>query len=216
MTPQEAKGTLLNTDYPIDKIVGYSAGSQSVPAFGVPTITVPHGMAYAPLYYIKWSNTADFAVSNDEIGVSFNRSLLFSNADSTNIYLFPFNNTGGSLTFYYRIIYFMPTDVDVIQDETQSDFDDFILNTDYNYTKILDQGLLNSSSATIAHNLGYYPQVEAWYVRASDGRLVHVVENAVHTSDNPRVQVTQDSVIFTNGSFLGVSAWHYKIYLDEV
>lgn len=217
MNPQDAQKTLLNTDYPIDKICGYSTGSFSISAFNSTTITVPHGFSFIPLFFLKWSTTSDFSISYDEIGVSFNYLAVNANADANNIYLFPFNNTGSSVTIYYRLIYFMPSNVNVLAAQTQSSLDDYVLNTDYNYTKIYEEDYVAASSATITHNLGYYPQVEAWYVRSSDGRLIHIVEGNVGLfATSPYVSVTQNSVTLNNGSGVSVSGWHYKIYLDEV
>lgn len=217
MNAQDGKDTLLNTDYPIDKIIGYSTGSFSISAFNSTTVTVPHSYTFAPLFFLKWSTTSDFSVSYDEIGVSFNYISVNANADTVNVYLFPFNNTGSSVTIYYRLIYFMPTTVNEIAAQTQSALDSYVLNTDYNYTKIYEEGYIASSSGSITHNLGYYPQVEAWYVRASDSRLIHVVEGNVGLfATSPYVSVTDSDVTLNNGSGVSVSGWHYKIYLDEV
>lgn len=217
MNPEGAKNTLLNSDYPIDKIIGYSVGSQTVSGSSFPDINVPHGFGFKPLFYIKWSTTPDFSISYEETGISFNQVSLNGYADNTNIVLIPFNNTLSSVTFYYRIIYFMPSNIDVSNAQTQSSFDDFVINTDYNYTKIFSQGISSSSSVTIDHNLGYYPQVEVWYER-SDGRLIHLVDNYVSGStERPQARVTTSQLILTNGGLVtSVVAWHYKIYLDEV
>lgn len=217
MNPADAKKTKLNTDYPLDKIAGYATGSVTVPAFSPLFPVIPHGLAYTPLYIVKWSDDPNFSVSYDEIGVSFNFVTLNAQTDATNLNLFINNLTASSKTLYYRVLYFMPSNVNVTAAETQSNLDRFVLNTDYNYTKIFQQAFVGSSGFTVNHSLGYYPQVEAWYIRASDGKCVHVVDaDVTNTINTPRVRVTTTDVIFENGSFTSASGWHYKIYIDEV
>jgi hypothetical protein len=215
----DSRNFLMNTDYPIDKISSYYEGSTTVASLDSETPTIPHGLAYTPLYFVRWSTSPDFVVSYDELGVStINDLILTAQTDSTNLYLFILNNTGSPVTFYYRVIYFMPTNVDLDAAETQSDLDNFALNTDYNYTKILLEDFVSSATATIDHDLGYYPQVEAWFIRSADGRCVHHVANSVAASspEGPRARVTTTQVILEDGSLFPASGWHYKIYADEI
>lgn len=208
---------LASTDFPMDKVSGYDTGSVSVTAFNVSFPEVNHGLGYRPLYFIKWSTDPTFSTSYDEVGVSFNFITLSAQTDATKLYLFINNLTGGTVTIYYRVIYYMPTDVDLDISQTQAALDNFSFNTDYNYPKIFAENVINAGTGTVNHNLGYYPQVEAWYIRASDGKCIHVVASDVTNSpQSPRAIVTTTQVIFENSSFGPASAWHYKIYLDEV
>lgn len=208
---------IASTDYPMDKVSGYAVGSVAVPASSPAFPLIPHGLPYTPLYFVKWSTDPTFATSYDEIGVSFNFITLSAQTDATNLNLFINNLTGSNVTIYYRAIFFMPTTVSLDANATQPGLDDFYFNTDYNYPKILDQGYFPGGLGTINHNLGYYPQVEAWYIRSSDGKCIHIVDSDVTATVNtPRVVVTQTQVIFQNGTFTSASGWHYKIYLDEL
>lgn len=215
----DARNFLFNTDFPIDKITGYQTGSLTVSTGSSSNPSIAHGLGYAPLYMLKWSTSPTFDTSFDEIGVNTSdRFFLNAQTDSTNLYIFASNNSGASITFYYRVIYFMPTNVDIDAPETAPDLDSFALNTDFNYTKVFQESFVNSPSATIVHDFGYYPQVEAWYVRSSDGRIVHSVSNELSSSSpsEPRVTVTTSSVQLEDGSSVTASGWHYKIYADEV
>lgn len=211
-----ANDARLTTDYPIDVVAGYQTGSVSVGAASSIAPVIAHGLGYTPLYFLKWSTTPDFSISFDEVGVTFNFIQLSAQTDSTNLYLFALNITSSSQTLYYRVIYFMPTNININAPGTQLYLDDSNLNSDYNYTKIYEEGLTGGSSATVAHNLGYYPQVEAWYIRSSDSRCVHCVEGQATGNATPIIVVTPTEVQFINGSSTSASNWHYKIYADEV
>ena len=208
---------LFNSNYQIDKISGSREGSVYVPAGGFVSPVVAHGLGYAPLYYTKWSTDPNFETSYDEIGVTTNTRLSFSvQADETNLYLMPANYSLSGITFYYRVIFFVPPNLDIDVPSTAGDMDIFQFYTGYNYTKVLDEGYIGSSSGTIDHDLGYYPQVELWYVRASDGRIVHLVENGIGSGNgNPQASVSTSSVSLYNGAFIGASGWYYKVYVDE-
>jgi len=206
---------IASTTYPIDKISGYQTGSVTV-ASGVSSFpTVPHGLEYQPLYFVKWSTTTGFEDSFDEIGVStVDKLQLSAQTDATTLYLFIGNNSASSVTFYYRVIYFMPLDISLDADETTSALDLYNKNTDFNYTKVFDEDDLSSGNHTITHDLEYYPQVEVWYVR-SDGKLLHLVSNNVTASpSDPTCQVTTTAVLLKNNSTT-VSKWYYRIYVDE-
>ena len=208
---------LASTDFAMDKASGYMTGSFAVGAGSNAFPEILHNLGYRPLYFLKWSTDPNFTTSFDEVGVSFNFVTMSAQTDATKLYLFANNLTGGALTLYYRVIFFMPTNVDIDAVQTQSALDNFNFNTDYNYPKILDENFFLAGSGLVNHNLGYYPQVEAWYIRTSDGKCIHIVASDVMASpQNPRVRVTTSQVIFDQGTFSTASEWHYKIYLDEV
>jgi hypothetical protein len=215
--PAFAIDTLFNTDYPIDIISGYLTGSVTVASGDFIDTSVPHGLGYKPLYMFKWSTTSTFTVSYDQIGVStVNGIQVFAVTKDTDLFILLGNTTASSVTIYYRCIFFMPTTIDVFASSTQAGLDDYILNTDYNYTKVYDQGFINSATGVVTHDLGYFPQVEAWYISSPDGECVRLVESSVATTAYPNITITTSSITFANGTTTTASAWHYKIYLDEV
>lgn len=206
---------IASTTYPIDKISGYQTGSTTVAATSTASPTAAHSLGYKPLYFIKWSTTPTFETSFDEIGVSTLDNLqLTAQTDETTLYLFINNNSASSVTFYYRVIYFMPPDVNLDADETTSALDTYNKNTNFNYTKVFDEDNLGSGNRTIAHNLGYYPQAEVWYER-DDGKLLHLVSNQVTASaSNPTAEMTTAALILKNNG-VTITKWYYRIYVDE-
>lgn len=225
MTPQESQNTLVNTDYPLDKIVYIDSGSFSVTSGSFPEINVPHGLAFRPMVIGSWSLTPDFAVSYD---ASFSapsdplQPYMGIQSTPTNIRFIPNNNSGSTVTFYWRVYGYMPPDVNAIAPFTATDADEFALSSDYNYTKIYLTNTLSWSSGTthtISHNLGYRPQVEVWFEQELNADLLtrwYLGEDNSYTAFD-RVHVTNSAVIFNFNSVGGVAGrkWYYRIYVDS-
>lgn len=211
----DARNFLLSTDYPIDKIIGSQTGSITQAATSSGTTTIAHGLPFAPLAIAKWSISSNFSTSYDEIGVSILNNVTFTaQTDGTNLYIISGNNGGSAVTIYYRVLYFLPADSTATVGATSSSFDDFFLNTDYNYTKIVAEGTVNGGTQVITHSLGYYPQAEVWYKRTSDGRIIHLVENeAITLPGLPTAQMTTTSLTIAENS-TPVTNYYYKIYAD--
>jgi hypothetical protein len=213
--------TLLNflftTDFPIDKIVGYQTGSVVVPATSTVFPTFSHTLTYTPLYLIKWSTTPDFSISYDELGVSTINNLAFSaQTDASTTYLFILNNSSSSVTFYYRILYFMPPDVNSYALATAAGLEIFQFNTDYNYTKVFKDDFTTTKTFTYNHGLSYFPQTETWYIRTSDNHCVHcIVGDPSSVSGLPRTDVSDSDLIMRDASPSIVSKWYYRVYVDE-
>lgn len=217
----DLRNFLLNTDAPIDKIIGSSTGSIFIPANDFRDVIINHGFGFTPLFYIKWSNTPSFNPSYESqwfqpSSIPFS---MYGNSSSVDMRLFANNFDVGAVTLYYQVIYFMPTDVNVNMPLVS--LDNFQLNTDYNYTKIISEGKISAGSGVINHNLGYLPQVEAWFMRSNDGRCLRLdysfPENPGFFS-SPEVEVTETQVIFrqSQDAFNNATAYHYKIYADGI
>lgn len=201
---------------PIDKITADFTGSMDVSAGGNTTVEIAHGLSYIPLCLVKWSTSSTFDVSYDEGISGFLPYNLVVRSDLTTIYILGGNNDASPITLYYRIIAFMPTDVDLTAPASTATLDEFAFNSDYNYSKVFEEGVIDAATGTVEHNLGYYPQVEAWYIRGLDGQCVHAVEQEAYASpSSPTVTLTTSALTFGNGASVTATKWHYKIYWDE-
>ena len=106
-----AKSFLINSDYPLDKVVYINQGSVNIGG-GIDRI-IAHGLPFTPLISFVWSFTADFAITYQFNNGSFpsgNPGYYFSlqlsiQANATNITLSG-NGTITSTTVYYRIFGF--------------------------------------------------------------------------------------------------------------
>jgi len=224
MNPSTANNLLLSTDFPLDKIIYMNSGSISVPSGSSLDINVPHNLPFRPLLIATWSTTADFAISYEQ-GVSGFTDLsipqLSVQSTPTDIRFLPLNYTGSTLTYYWRVFGFMPSDVDAEAIFTSATADSFVLNTDYNYTKLWDSGikLWASGTQTIDHNFGYRPQIEIWFEQELNSNLLTRWFQGIDTSygGTDKVLVTDNQIIFYFNSSGGVTGrkWYYRIYTDR-
>lgn len=224
----DPRNFLLNTDYPLDKVVYITSGSATVANATVDldlstAIRIAHGLPFRPLPILLWSNTSDFAITNeqrdadylaDAFGAGAGQYYLV-HADATNIYIKRYNQSGGSKTLYYRIFCFLPSDADEdsVAPSTQVSGSDFVLNTDYNYMKLFHDGILTTTGNTYTHNLGYVPRVQVWEETADTtvSRLV-LAQDISGGVGNTGVYITDTQLVWVNpGTYSGI---HYRIYCD--
>jgi hypothetical protein len=206
----DPKKFLLNSDYPLDKIVYMTSGTFVSNAVGGGSVTIPHGLGFMPLPYIQWSLNSDFSTCQEiterpgDLYPTVFPYIVSYESNATNIIINFFNGALAQTTYYYRIICFMPTDINADVTNIASLADDFILNTDYNYTKLFMSGI--NTSTTVTHNLGYVPQVMWWYESSAD-KILSPVNLGYPTTNTPYVTTT--TVVFPNTNY------HYRIYIDE-
>ena len=201
---------LLNTDYEMDKIVYFTKGSLEEGQ----SSNIPHKLNFAPLVFGVFAFNSDFS---DPKTLPFQQitpdnTIAFTLFANSSVVQIGYGNYADHPpTAYYRIYGFEPSDSHSKVGATSKFAQNFLLNTDYNYCKLYKKGIVNGD-ATIAHNLGYIPQVLAW---KEDGNgLITPVENIVLDdpfSNNPSwVRVTSSEINFKNTGKV-----HYRIYYDE-
>lgn len=219
---------LLNTDYPLDKVVFLNSGSITFAVSGTDYIFA-HGLPFTPLIKVTWSTSADFSttygvgdgpVSTDP-NFPFLPQLTLAYADSTNVTL-SFGNPGSVATAYIRVYAMMPTDVEQEVDFTANAADSFVLNTDYNYTKLYMSGVTSSSSTPgssefVTHNLNYYPQVEVWFTKGSSTYATSFVQmlDGVQIYESFEISTT-DLTMRRDPSLATTEYFHYRIYADRL
>lgn len=212
-----ATNFLYNSDYPLDKVVYLASGSLG--AVSGSNYTVAHGLPFIPLVDLEWSYTSDFAVSyasNMGDFPSSNPAYLFKmrltlSADATNVTIYA-DGSNSPVAIYYRIFGFQPDDSDKAVASTVSSGDALALSTDYNYTKLYMAGHVaigTGGTATITHNLGYYPQVQVW---ASSGGTTQLVDFS-GDNDYHIIEITTTALIITLPS-LSSGTYYYRIYAD--
>lgn len=217
----------LATDFPLDKVIYSRQDSLPMPT-GVDVVSIAHGLPCIPLVFGNWSTDSQFDTAYNynggtipaPIGFLYGLSINIG-ADSTNIYLTRINATGGATTIYYRIYAFEPADSTVDLAFTGSELDSFVINTDYNYTKLfINDSVAVPSSApiTIDHNLGYYPQVMAWQRDKYSGWITPTVYGTYYPNGDIEVlevEVKTDSIIITRDLINdSVDRVYYRIYAD--
>jgi len=218
-----AKHFLISTDYPQDKVVWLYSGSATFD--GMTSLTIPHGLPFIPLIDFTWSYQSNFTTTyTDNAGPSpatapgFLFDLQVSAmADATNVYLSA-RGPAAAATGYYRLYAFQPSTSNVVLSPTVSSADAFVLNSSHNYSKLLTAGYVDHGSGafslSVAHNLGYVPQVQIWHGDTQVGQLSW---NGDDASGGWQIEVTATHLLFTasalNNFFTG--RFHYRIYMDE-
>ncbi|NCU39134.1 hypothetical protein EOL96_08985 [Candidatus Saccharibacteria bacterium] len=211
---------LLNTDYPIDKIVYIASGS--VPIDGYPH-AIAHGLAFEPLVTGYWSTTPDFEICY-EFGSGkfpstvptyfYSHSVTMSQDTTTTIDLYTQWIDGPSLTCYYRLFGFEPSNINLDIASPVALSDEFVVSTDYRMMQLVTTGLVNPGTAatyTITHNLGSKPRVMAWYKWV--GGLVPLIAAGDTAGGQNMLSVTDNTIIFLNRYGLNVTELHYRIYV---
>jgi len=223
MTPDNANKTLINSDYPLDKVVFMASGSFTEPSGGFGEYNVPHGLPFRPLLVGTWSTDPNFTISY-EAGTSGFTDLsiaqLTIQSTTNTIRLLPTNYTGSTITYYWRVFGFMPSDVNLDASFTAAQADLFAMSSEYNYTKLWQEGVLlwNGTTQTINHGFGYRPQVDIWFEQELNSNLLtrwyQGIDNSFMGTDS--VQVTDTQIIFRFLSSGGVAGrkWFYRIYQD--
>lgn len=233
----KAKNFLLTTDFPLDKIIYLAEGSFALGAFPSLAVTtnVPHGLPFIPLMNMIWSTDPNFSVSYTAGSGPPTTDILVSNlgatssiySDITNVVITAQNFLLTPITFYYRLYAFEPSDSSADLSPTANSADNFVLNTDYNYTKLyIDSKLTLSLSTTITTALGYIPQVEAWAERPASGPLLRRISppdtnsnvlnySTITPTGNFGFIATNNAFQFLSFGTPAADFLHARIYLDE-
>lgn len=227
MDPYSAKQMLVSSDYPLDKIVYMHTRTVVIGAGSFNNQIFAHNLPFTPLILGQWSFDSTFTTAYDansgpRFGVG--GTLLFSSSlqsDGTNITIFNSNNQGSPVTVYWRIYGLMPSTVSETAPFTASTADDFIIDTDQNYSKLFLSGVTASSSTlgssvTVTHGLGYRPQVLVWTENSTYTNWIgsYAIEGS---AGNSRCRVGTDNITLIRDSTILLSStrFHYRVYIDE-
>lgn len=217
----------LSTDYPIDKVIYRSPITPlSISPGDASVVSIPNttGVAFLPI--IQYSTSPTFATNVYDVGTSpssggvqtYNTS---GGVTSTEITYGANNNTPSPITLYFRTVGLELVGTSGEVQTTQS-YQDFVLNTDNNYMKIVKQDIItlpnNTCSTVNMPNVGSSePRVMVW-LRYSNSQVIsqHVFAGVDFTyGDSGLVVLFNDSqVTFKNADTFGTLNMivYYKIY----
>lgn len=209
----DPRNFLLNTDYPLDKVVYLLSGSYTQAGGGGTgtQVQIAHNLPFRPLVTGSWSTSSDFSVTHEMFMPIYNdigNTYVQVYSNDTNITISGFKNSSGNQTIYYRIYGLAPNDSTGDAPSTASNADNFVLNTDYNYCKLYYNDTIPASAATtITHNFGYRPQIMAW---AKD---MTAYGTGVINTDDPTTYITvTTSTVVTHAAAKDI---HLRIYADS-
>lgn len=217
----DVSGFVINSDYPLDKLVLVESGSFTIADSTFDSIVLlSHSLPFLPLPILLWSNTPDFTVTNTNMDLAMALSSFGSSVGQqysaypvgSSIEVNRTNTSGSSKTVYWRLFAFPPSTAseDSIVPATASEGDDWILNLDFNYMKLVKSTVLTSSSNSYDHNLGYVPVVMAW--GDGDASVFAQEISPDPSSASTGVHVTANSVTWLNPSTY--AAIEIRIYAE--
>lgn len=220
---------LFNSDYPIDQVVYMTTMSITIESGSYGTsVTQDHGLPFRPLATGNWSTDSNFSTQVYQVGSSRQYSSGAVQVDvlanDTEIQVIGVNMSSSSVTVYLHIFCFAPADWDGEEIETTaSDSNVFILSTDYNYCKLIQDGYIDiaqGGTGTVAHGVSQIPQAMVWYVN-TDGythqQEVSVVRSGATTPEFGNGWYSLDDTNLTivdDGIISGTHRYYYRIYGD--
>lgn len=229
----------ISSEQPTDIVVLFLEGQTN---FEYNYYSISHSLGFAPLVFGFWSETSDF---QSPIPFSMSPGINYYDpvsqtykpiwdsiqvtATTTEITFSAYQGTSHQV--YYRIYALMPTDIDPDVATTSQSAEHFIINSDYNYRKVLMAGdvLLERDTSTqpisikpitINHNLGYKPQVMVWVGQSSEA----IQQVQANQFANQQLRMREVSVQVTTNSLRIVAPFpqsvgdykaYYRIYYDE-
>lgn len=211
---------LLNTDYEMDKIVYFKSGS-CLPG-GTPTSYQEQyidefDLGFVPLISTVFSFSEDFSDTRMDYMLTYNDSCVISVDARMDGIALRYANTDLNQRLYYRIYGFEPSNSTASVGKTQKDAKQFMLNTDYNYCKLYQKGIVTEDT-TITHNLGYTPFVLAWQESPWTNPSPSVI-SPLWGSGLVDIGIPEISTNDTTVKISGVSPndkIHYRIYYEEI
>lgn len=216
---QDPRNFLYSTDYPMPLFTCKFIGS-AVLSSGFGNTKFKHNLPYIPLLVGQWDTSTNFNTSHDITSTTFQSDVASVTvyADSTYIYLNYY--APSSVTIYYRLWGFTPTDytgnVTPISDDSK-----FIFDTDYQYMKLAKTGkVLANQSTTITHNLGFVPLARVWKINeygTGQGQTVQGLgpeTSSIDASSGNKNAIVDSSKLYIGDIISGGYAY-YHIYGNE-
>lgn len=221
---QDARNFIVSSDYPMDYIIWNTVGDAQADAHEHKTISIPHNLGFAPLLFGMYSQDngqtwTPFGPEADGFYIS-----LVSDSQNTGIEILARSNP---VSIKYKIWAYAQADINAVFDTINSE-DNFVINSDYNYSKLFSAGAWDAEESENAiifqHNLGYVPQIVVWY-EFQNGKIYDGFSNI---SDDTSVQDQQAISVDNNNVYASFSTLdiggdygiltkvHYRVYADSM
>lgn len=212
----DLRNFIVHSGYSIDKVIGIKSGSYSIANRDnlSTTMNVAHGLPGKPLAITVFSDNANFTNTYDEgfpLYVADNLYGITVRTTSTNIQITGWSTHASAKTVYWRTVMLESSLTTMEVPKTSSLGDKFQFNTDHNYSKLVKEGSVTSTS-TVTHGLGYIPQALVWM---DNGTWIERLINI--QNDNKAAEIGTSTLILRPGStgYAGVNRLHYRIYGDD-
>jgi hypothetical protein len=224
----DARKFIINSDYPMDMIVFFDHRENLPNASSSPSATIQHNLPFIPLVFGVWSITQDYSDprSFGQLTDSLD-GYVDVRADDTNIYVYSSAGYYDSeynwhaYPVFVRVYAFEPADSNADVPFTNISAGKFIINSDYNYAKLLRADVVDASTGggtILVHNLGYKPQVMAWTERAEENKpFVSIYSGGFTLSVLPGMDSIGITAISLNIAYTATTGlkFHTRIYAND-
>lgn len=210
---------ILNSDYPVDKIVWLKEGDATMDAWGNINITLPHTVG-AQIYVNgvwtidDWTTTYNFSAQR-QVAQGYEYQATAKATDST-VKISAAHENGANKTFKYRLWGFISEEsskgIEIKPTAGQS-ANRLVFSSDYEYPMLYKEGIATPGT-TIAHGLGEIPYVDVW------GKMQNDTGYSIVSGDcfgevygyGENIKITANEVIFKSTAPL-YESYYYRIYL---
>lgn len=211
--------------YPLDKIVFLKELTMTMDGAGMTKQTIAHGLGdtvfcNAVISFDNWQTTYQAGtsrVARQSYSEEFN---VYSNAQNVTVDAFFLEHPNQTAKVRVWGVYNSTSTATAAPTRNQS-ANQFVLNSKYNYLKLLQDGIVDVSSNVVAinHNLGYMPVVELWaeFAYNNNGWTYYNRPDCFDSSNSEgqAARVTNNQLVLGNGGYiLQVKRFYYRIYID--
>lgn len=214
----------ISTRYPMDKVVFLREFTLTLDNFGMANTKIAHGLPDTPfcnavLSLDNWQTT--YQAGTNRIARQSYSDQFDVASDATNISFSAYFDGEANKTAKIRVWGFYNSTSNAMAPATrQLSANQFVLNSKYNYLKLLKDGVANvtNSNVTVAHNLGYVPIVQLWAELAyGDGGWTYYNRPDSLDASSPSGQacaVSTTGVTFRSTTLYKINRFYYRIYAD--
>lgn len=210
---------IINSDYPMDKLVWLKEGQAKMNQWGEVTIELEH--AIPAQIFVRgvwtidnWETTYTFGTQRQES--QYYTILSTLSADDNKVYLYASKEGAGNKDFKYRlwgVMYEQETrNVDVSPTASLSR-NKFVINTDYKYPSLAIEGI-SDAGKTVYHHLGAYPFVDIWG-KGDNTRGYEILTGDSFGSiygSGEWAKLTTDAIIFSANT-MPYKKYYFRIYM---
>lgn len=213
----DLRNFIIHSGYPIDKVIAIKSGSYLIKNQNElsDTLYVAHGLPGKALGITVFSNYSDFRDTYDEGYPQYVNPGEYGmrvRVTNSNIEITGWNQSNNNYTVYWRTFLLESSETSYDVKYTAVDADIFQFNSEYNYSKLVKEGVVTSTT-TITHGVNFVPQTLIWMDNGTWIERLTSVNNANKAAEFP----DNTTILLRPGStgVAGVSKLHYRIYGDD-
>ncbi len=215
----------ISSKYPMDKVVFLREITVSLDSTGMSKQVIAHGLGdtvfcNAVISFDNWQTTYQAGTSRMARQYYSEQFNVYSDAQNVTLDVYFYEKANQTAKIRIWGVFNSTSTATAPATRNQS-ANKFVLNSKYNYFKLLKDGIADVSGGDVAvpHNLGYKPIVELWadFEYDDNGWTYYNRPDCFDANDSygQAVKVTASQLILRNGGYIfKVKRFYYRIYVD--